>query len=222
MSAPDLRLRSLEGFADDIQALDDDRDDYRVVIGDIAPCKSTTDLRERLEFEDAFVVGTDTPEPTTEAVEDGHCARYVDYQYPDFAFDADLTETNPLDTADAQFAGTHFFPTERLDTSHHRVLEFGEFYDVFQRVIDTVDDPTEYAAMTGYFNPAGGEWSIISEGAFFRLHSVAFPRGISPDDDATLLRKANMAFSGLLIVPRDVLSEQALDVVEGTALEATA
>lgn len=227
-----VRLVDFDGFENMIEQTTELEDPAHFVIGTQAPVRDWSELVEQFldlafgsniprdlldrarsgfpesDFE-APSMYLENPEKTSI----GGVNRIGDAAFPGYAF-GDETDDDPLETFDTTLIGTLNAPESVVRPEHPAVHTPAEYIDVFRDVVDEYD-PAEYAVFVGAFAPAG-DYSIMNEGAIHRVGDTivpadAFKNQVGIDG----VGKANQFFYGTTIVPRSILSTDALELVDG-------
>jgi len=203
MSSISVLLTDFDGYIDHIESATDDchhaDEPHSWVIGTVGVGVN--------EFDEWAV-----REPPVEIDDDGDATvkRIGDLVYPADAF-ADQETTDDIVAADWQLAGLAAFPVDSLDTHHHRVLHTGQLVAILRDLRRHYDN---HAIMTGGWAP-NRDWSIMADGTVWNAGCLRYPAAVFDDGDVRTLQRAKLQFGGSIILPRDVLSEQAHEVLDG-------
>jgi len=229
-----VRLVDFDGYEsmidDTTQAYDDDRTYF--VVGTHAPERDFSEmLTEYLEL--AF--GSRTPHDLLERArngledtdletpshyhddpeidDDGLVKRLGDVAYPVASFDDDV-DSDVFPGVDTTLLGTIMLPEHAVDPAHPNVFSPAEYIDVFRDVVDEYD-PGEHVVYTGAFAPAGS-WSIKADHGVFRVGDSLYNADAFANSTGTSsVNKAQTMFYGTTVVPRTLMSKEALEVVDG-------
>lgn len=215
MSSSNLRIVDFEGYRNVIRHYEEARDDeVAFIIGDVAEPREWDDLAE-----DAEVTGEEPWsyfQETTILVEDG-VKHYADYAYPAWTF-ADEETTEDLEAADSQLAGLHAFPMDALVETHHRVLTVEDLCTHVHALEQEYGD--DYVCLTGNLQPRSGDLRIGQAGSMGQIASTYFPGTAFDDSVFAGLQSSNGILAGTQILPREVVADEALRVVDGEVQEA--
>lgn len=225
-------ILDFDGYEDMIGQSADLEDPGHFVIGTQAPQRDWSDLvyqfgeaafgqntprdfleRARNGFEDlgfeAPSMYLENPEKTSR---DG-VKRIGDAVFPGYGF-ADETDDDPLEAFDTTLIGTLAAPESVVRPEHPAVHTPAEYLDVFRDVVADYD-PDEYAVFIGAFSPEGN-YGIMNEGAIHRVGDTIVPAdAFKSSTSIGGVQQANQFFYGTSIVPRSILSTDALELVDG-------
>lgn len=142
--------------------------------------------------------------------------QFANWKYPSWAF-VDEESTEDIERADAQLAGVAAFPEDAVRTEDHRVLSPAEYMERIEALQDHYGD--EYILMTGVFSPPGGGFSIQDSESVHRIGMNTFPAGVFANSGISSIKSAKTTLGGALILRRDDVTSDVLDIVDGEAEE---
>lgn len=222
----DVLALDWEGFRELVEGFETETDDtYYVVIGDHTPRREWREVigeslsiqglphaRTVDEFVDALDEDAtpshlhDAPEPE---LEDGG-VYFGDFGYPDYGF---MDEgTTALEHADTQLVGSYLFPETAVDPMHHAVWTLDQYREhVDQLEAEYGDDRVVFV---GTFAPRG-TYGTLAVGGDYELGSTRFPPGAFTGDGVSPLHASNLALAGTVIVPRENVADDVLELADG-------
>lgn len=230
----DTRLATFEQYRETITEIPDHFDDPRFVIGTHAPRRNWGDMvHEHAQIDGLHSLRQLAEDPqadhdhTPHAYHDEpslvakHAGKWIgDVAYPRVGF-ADPDTTTDLESADRSLIATTFFDAEHVDTSSPHVLDVDEYADVADDVLEQYD-PDDHAVFTGAFAPQDS-YSFSVDGPFMRAADAVYPASaFTHSTGLSSLNAGKTSLYGSIVIPREHLSSDALDILSGELDEITA
>lgn len=145
--------------------------------------------------------------------------RFSDFLYPSEAFnDPENAHTDLKERADTTLFGTLFAPLDHVDPHAHasrgRVYVPGEFST---HVTGLSNEHPDSIIISGRFHPPG-DYELSAPHSdhadAYAIGELSIPATVIPGEDIRGLMACNPTLFGSLIIPRDLMTEDALEVAD--------